>query len=385
MKRTERNINISEIIYKYLHGELADSEEEMLEIWLRETRNMDFFLKIKNTDILYEGMLDMEYVDTDRSFAFLEAKIKKCKSYSYVRYFLGVAAVAVFCFLAVSVFRWRDEKIISNVTIAEEGIRPAGCAKLKIFTGELVYLKDTLKHLNLCEGKVVEPAKVKSQQDTVSLLEGIAYNVLTAPVHGYIQVSLYDGTKVWLNAGSSLKYPNRFKSNKREVYLSGEAFFEVTKDSLRPFRVNTTVGCIDVLGTSFNVNAFDQECCITTLVSGSVKMKSNCMDSVVIYPGQQVILHADGLMNVHSVDVRYYMAWRNNLFAFEDCSLSEIMKTLEEWYKVRIVFENLELTRLRYTTMIKKYDNLDSVLNVLAGVEEFHCKKQAENIFIIKR
>lgn len=214
------------------------------------------------------------------------------------------------------------------------------------------------------------------------MAQEIEYNVLATSKQGNIKVTLYDGSNVWLNAGSELRYPNTFVGDQRIVYLKGEAFFEVAKDADHPFIVNTTSAVINVLGTSFNVNAYDASC-VTTLIEGRVRMKNGKQDSVVLAPGEQAFLTKYGSIGVREVDVRYYTGWMNNLFAFKEAPLREIMDELGAWYGCTFRFEDPRVGNILYTTMIKRYPDVDSVLQVLSGTGDFRYIK-IDNLFIIK-
>lgn len=171
----------------------------------------------------------------------------------------------------------------------------------------------------------------------------ILYNTMTTPKGRQYQLTLPDGTKVWLNAASSIKYPTVFDGNERSVQISGEAYFEVVKNMSRPFRVVVSDRMyIDVLGTSFNVSAYRNETKIyTTLIDGAVRVTASHQENgTVLKPAQQAVW-ADGspiTVNSH-VDTEKVMAWKNGLFNFEGASLEDVMKQIERWYDIEVVYE----------------------------------------------
>ncbi|MCK7558434.1 DUF4974 domain-containing protein [Chitinophaga sedimenti] len=173
----------------------------------------------------------------------------------------------------------------------------------------------------------------------------IIYNNLSTPRGRQFRVLLPDGTKVWLNAASSLRYPTAFVGDKREVAVVGEVYFEVAKNAAQPFIIDVDGKArIQVLGTRFNVNAYANEASIrTTLVDGSVKVFSDEDASfVVLQPGQQAqISHANGsaIKVVSDADVDKAVAWKSGIFNFNNSSLQEVMRQVERWYDIEVVYE----------------------------------------------
>ena len=178
----------------------------------------------------------------------------------------------------------------------------------------------------------------------------IAYNTMSTPKGRQYQLTLPDGTKVWLNAASSIRFPTVFAGKDRSVQLSGEAYFEVAKNREMPFKVIALNNAeVEVLGTHFNVYAYESESVInTTLLEGSVRMTpfsitSNMADQgILLKPGQQArlaVTEKTPVQLIGNVDLDKVMAWKNGLFNFEDASLQEIMKQLERWYDIEVVYE----------------------------------------------
>jgi transmembrane sensor len=169
--------------------------------------------------------------------------------------------------------------------------------------------------------------------------ETVQYNVLTTPRGGEYQVTLPDGTKAWLNAASSLKFPTTFTGKNRTVELSGEAYFEVAANAAKPFIVHTSQSTIEVLGTHFNINAYhDERAILTTLLEGAVKVSNND-NQTILAPGQQASINtATGKLQVKTVDTEEAVAWKNDQFAFHDMDLPTIMRQIARWYDVEIVY-----------------------------------------------
>ena len=214
------------------------------------------------------------------------------------------------------------------------------------------------------------------------------YNKLTTPIGGEYSLVLSDGTKVFLNADSELKYPVEFSDGKRIVDLKGEAYFEVHKDSLRPFVVRVNGAEVTVLGTSFNVNTYGDDGQIyTTLVNGSVRVSSvKNGQAEVLKPGMQSVMDVQsGQLTVREVDVEPYVAWREGRFVFRTMTLDLIMRQLQRWYDFEVFYQNPELKDYEFRGVIKRDMDLDKVLSVIKVTTNVDFEVKGKVITIIKR
>jgi transmembrane sensor len=212
--------------------------------------------------------------------------------------------------------------------------------------------------------------------------QAIDYNTISTPNGGQYEVVLPDGTKVWLNASSSLRYPTRFMGNERKVELWGEAYFEVAHNKAMPFKVKTVKQEIEVLGTHFNVNAYtDEPATKTTLLEGSVKITAANTQSVVIKPNQQALLNSDGF-NVHEVDADEFIAWKNGYFEFSEENLGSIMRKISRWYNVEIVYTDEGLENQVFSGSISKYKNVSQVIKLLELTSVANFNIQGNRIII---
>ena len=214
------------------------------------------------------------------------------------------------------------------------------------------------------------------------------YNKLVTPIGGEYRLTLSDGTKVFLNAASELKYPVEFMGDRRVVDLDGEAYFEVHKDNQRPFVVRTKGAEVCVLGTSFNVNTYGDDGRIyTTLVNGSVRVLSvkNGQEKVLT-PGMQGVMNMQtGQLMVREVDVESYVAWREGRFVFRTMTLDLIMQQLQRWYDFEVFYQNLELKDYEFRGVIKRDMDLDKVLSVIKATTNVDFEVIGKVITIIKR
>ena len=195
----------------------------------------------------------------------------------------------------------------------------------------------------------------------------IAYNTLSVPLGGEYQIILSDSTKVWVNADSKLKYPIAFRSERREVFLEGEAYFEVKKDRQHPFIVHTSRGSVKVLGTGFNVRDYQEEAkVVTTLVEGKVAYSRTVQsDEVVLVPGYQLEDNGIAELIPRQVDVEMYVGWKDGKYIFDDATLEEIMQVLSRWYDVTVFYKSEKSKDLHFTGDLERYENINDFLHFM--------------------
>ncbi len=211
----------------------------------------------------------------------------------------------------------------------------------------------------------------------------IAINTLETPRGGQYQVTLPDGTKVWLNSASSLRYPIRFTGNERKVELSGEAYFEVTKNKEKPFRINSTNQVVEVLGTHFNISAYpDEEQSATTLLEGKIRIHKMGIQKI-LKPGQEAVVNTFTTdIQVRSADLEKNTAWKNNEFIFNGEDIRHIMRSIARWYNVDISYlANPDQTR--YWGVLSRSNNLSSVLKMLESTGKVTFKVKGRRITVM--
>lgn len=212
------------------------------------------------------------------------------------------------------------------------------------------------------------------------------YNTIDVPYGERSQITLYDGTKVWLNSGTKFRYPVAFSSKTRDVYIEGEAFFDVAKNKNHPFLVYAGQLKVEVLGTLFNVCAYpDDDEIMATLEEGSINA-INTVDgkSVIIKPGEQLILNcATNLLNQQKVNTELYTSWKENLLKFENAPFDEVIKKMERWYDVKINVDAKINTNERYTMTIKT-ESLREMLQLVSLTTKIKYEIE-ENMVVLKK
>lgn len=210
----------------------------------------------------------------------------------------------------------------------------------------------------------------------------LEYNTLEIPRGSEYKLTLADGTQVWLNAETRLRYPVNFGSAERRVYLEGEAYFEVSKDAERPFRVESFAQTVEVLGTQFNVYAYtDEQQLYTTLVEGSVAVKAaGSGKQMKLKPGEQAVLQAqDGSIAVGKVNIEEVVYWKDGIFVFDDQTLETILKKVVRWYDVEVFYRNNSAKKLVFKGNLPRYAELPQLLKILenTGQVRFSLKERS--------
>ena len=211
------------------------------------------------------------------------------------------------------------------------------------------------------------------------------YYTMNIPYGGEYSLVLPDGTKIYLNAGTSLRYPNHFCGDSREIFLSGEAYLEVARDEERPFIVRTSEVDIRVLGTVFNINAYpDGDYVRTTLVAG--KVEAQCGEErILMEPGMQVAYNkAMRQADYFPVDVHLFTSWKNGYYDFEEMSLGELMQVLSRWYDVKVEFAEPDLKKLKFSGRFKRYEDVGLLFERLEYTKDVTFTNE-DGCYVIRR
>jgi ferric-dicitrate binding protein FerR (iron transport regulator) len=262
----------------------------------------------------------------------------------------------------------------NNVAQTTTTIVPGGNkAVLTLADGSTIIL-DSAANGNLAEQGGVKVIKLDNGLLSYkSEHEGPAemlYNSIVTPAGGQFQLTLSDGTKVWLNASSSLRFPAAFTGNDRQVSITGEAYFEVAKNTSKPFRVNIdNRGTVEVLGTSFNINSYSDEPSVnTTLMEGSVKITSLSGGDITLKPGQQARLK-ESITILNDVDTDEIVAWKTGWFQFNRADLPTIMRQVSRWYDVEVLYEG-KISKKSFSGIVSRENDISDILKIMenAGI-----------------
>ena len=286
------------------------------------------------------------------------------------RGWLLAAAILLVAFTGIGLL-WKSNrqpgKLAGNTSVPA-AVAPANGLQLLMADGKTVDLPYNKPQQQISAGNVQLNAGAKKLNYTAGTTKGAeGYNTLVVPPKMDYKLQLSDGTEVWLNATSRLKFPFEFSGKAREVYLEGEAYFQVAANAAKPFIVHTEQTEIEVLGTSFNVTTYKDVSTRTSLVSGAVVTRSG-QEKAALKPGQEAVFIAGKGYSVRPFDEEEVLAWMKGVYIFRNTPLHEIAEVIDRWYGVKVVFDNPSLAAKRFTGGLEKQQKLDYFLETLQMV-----------------
>lgn len=387
------------LIRKYLSGEATEREKLQVEQWYESFDKSALKFADGKEEIMDES--------TSRSLQAIREKITKLRLEEIQEVSSKVAkrnfrwrwaaAAAVLILLAGGFYTLffkagSVQPKMATATAIKKDFKPGGNnAVLTLANGKQIILdsvstgtlslQGNTKVIKLNNGLLAYNANQRSQiTDQRSQIE---YNTISTPRGGQYEVVLPDGTKVWLNAASSIRFPTSFTGKEREVQVTGEAYFEVAKNVDQPFRVFVKGMTVNVLGTQFNIMAYNDELGIkTTLVQGKVKVVTNNGQSEVLEPSEQAMINENGEMSiVKNANINEIVAWKNNLFWFDNDNVHEIIKQLSRWYDVDIQIKG-DIPDL-FTGSIPRNIAFSKVFEVLQKTGSIHYEIKNDKTIIV--
>ena len=354
---------IARLINKLLRGQETVAERDVIEQWRKSDKSNDDLIESFREAENIEGDLNFfANLDEDRAWSNIQQTPKKIKkNYSLLR----VAAIFIVLLGASLFFIFQQDRKVSEQIAA---IRPVKKDILPAQPGALLVLADGSVLPLEKSNKTVDPKIVADnipQSDLPVTEAPLHFNTLVVPKGNFYKINLEDGTQVWVNANSQLKFPVKFKENERRVFLEGEAYFEVSHDGNRPFFVESGGSEVKVLGTHFNINAYGKNV-RTTLSSGRVQV-SHSGSIIVLEPGEYANLVGEQLRKGRA-DLEHDLSWHNNQFYFKKETIVEIASTLSKWYDIHVKFKKDVALDKVYTGNFKRDVKLSEVLEMLTYV-----------------
>ncbi len=383
--------NIADIIFKSLKGDLNSDEKKILDRWLNFSEtNQNCYKRISQKANFVNRKQLYEELESFKNYSYIKQHIQKRTKLLYLRYFTASIAAVLLCCIGWFFLENRNTPPTPNPIFVSQKITP----------GKSVAILET------AEGKTINlgasPSKIIQNQKAVATSKGNTlsytkqtfpkrnpknetYNTLKIPRGGEYKLQLSDGTKIWLNSETTIKYPVQFLKKQRVVYVSGEAFFDVTPDKKRPFIVESNKTSIKVLGTTFNLRAYENEKYLqTTLVSGKVNVIREGETSVLL-PSQQYSCNKNtSISEVKYVDVSLYTSWKDGLFVFKSQKLSYILNEIARWYNVDFVYKDEIVKNYVFSGRLKKYENANALLRVFEETGNVKFKKEGQQIYVTK-
>jgi transmembrane sensor len=376
------------ILDKYQAGTASTAEKALIEEYYRRLELAGTTeLSAEEEAVLKETMFQQIAAHTNVA----EAKLISLKRKNYNM----VAAAAALLLVGAGGYFWFSQKPAAplpprTVVKTKSHDLPPGrdAATLTLADGKTIILDSANGAITQQGGATV--INLKGQVSYANTTEknnpaAVVYNTVNTARGNQYQLILADGSRVWLNSASSLRFPTSFTGNRREVELDGEGYFEVTKDAAKPFHVKTRNQDIEVLGTNFNVNAYnDEEATRTTLLEGKVKVSSTANGQwSMLKPGEQAVKKENSPFTIdYSPDLEQVMAWKNGWFEFDDTDIKVVMRQISRWYDVDIRFDT-KTTNETYGGRISRKLNLSNILKMLESYG-LHFKLEGKTLTVIQ-
>jgi transmembrane sensor len=372
---------IEDLIVKHLRNELSAAEAQFLDDWKkRSENNRQLFEELTNDGLLTAHLNLYNSIDVSAGLSKLHTHVGARGKVTPMRrwqQYVAVAAVLLFVVAGLWLIVGRRDKTSDHVQQAQTGhpVRDVEAPKvtkamITLADGRTVALDSVTSGMLATQGNVSvvrNAAGDISYTGSLSQTEGnILYNTLYNPRGSkVIHITLGDGSRVWLNAESSLRYPVAFAGNERRVAVTGEAYFEVARHTGKKFYVDASGVTTEVLGTHFNVHAYaDEKDISVTLLEGKIKTAGHGQ-SAILKPGQQVVATGNGQLAIRNeVDVDAVMAWKNGMFSFKSTDIKTIMLQIERWYDVEVSYEG-EVPHETITGDVPRNVNVSEVMKML--------------------
>ena len=367
MRYTDEDIEFANLILT----DRKNLDDAKVGAWMEDPEHV---MLLKEFAAFYQRRVNMDFNRYKKEeFARLENTIQERKSRRMTLRWSVAASIILLIGLFVGrmVNEWSDSDEL-RLLAETERIVPGVMVELILSTGERVILDQQSALIEGMNETGIQNDSVSGLDYTAAKVQGeeIIYNTMRVPVGEFYQLALSDGSKVWLNSMTELRFPVTFTGEERRVYLTGEAYFEVAHDSKYPFIVETEKGMeVKVYGTEFNMNTYRENMVQTVLVKGKVGIRvDDTGKEVMLAPGQIAEYEEKtGTVRVEEVDPYRYIAWRDGEFVFERETIEEIMERLSRWFDVKVSYENESLKRKRFTGVISRYEDIEQVLRLIEG------------------
>ncbi len=381
-KDLKQAYRIAYLIAGFLKQTLTEEEKDELDEWiLASDENMILFEKMTDEKNLAQANEWFKKMNVEEDLQKTKKKIEARKPIRLWQYMVA-AAVVIVIIIGVYLYQGSGNKNDKPIVVQTQDIMPGSDkATLTLENGKIIELGNDGADTTITDQVKILRKDGQLIYSSAASANEIFYHTLSIPRKGQYKLILPDGSKVWLNSESSIRYPVSFPDKERKVFVTGETFFEVAKDKNRPFRVERDDITVEALGTQFNVNAYSNEPYVaTTLIEGSVLISKGSMENV-LKPGQQAQLNGNNfqIVNAETNDI---IAWKNNQFKFRNTPIDVIMRQIERWYDADVVYQdNLSL---HMNATIERDVPVSKLLHLLEQTDQVHFKIEGKKIIVMK-
>jgi len=371
------------LLTKYSDGNATDAEQRLLEEYYRRLEISSDF------EITEQEQEELQLLMLRNIKQAISPKTVTLNTKPSFKWWYAAASILLICSVASYMYLNNAKSVKTDKQYAFQPIKPgSNKATLTLSNGKTLVLNAASNGLLATQGstKVIKGANgqiIYDAESATNVSAAADNNTITIPRGGQYQVILPDGSKVLLNAASSLTYPTAFSGNTRTVVLTGEAYFEISKNKLKPFIVQANGTAVKVLGTHFEISAYqDDDAVTTTLLEGSVNMEKGAT-STKLKPGEQgIAIHSRNTINVQQANMEQVMAWTRGQFVFNDVSIKEVMKIASRWYDVDVEYHgNVQYKKFGGTT--SKYKNITELLDNMSAAGGIHYKIDGRRVILM--
>lgn len=364
---------IARLILQRISGTIGEEEAGLLDAWRKaDPANEETYRRLLDSAFLEREWRRMKSVDVARPLADMQAKIRRGNTRRLVNVwkYAGIAAAVVIGFIVGGVVFFRHDPQLP-LTVEGTGERETALYASQIHPGETkaTLTTDDGQVINLGADAAGNEKAMKKRRKREKPVGVPRLNHLATPRGGEFEITLEDGTKVWLNAESQLSYPDTFRSDERRVILKGEAYFRVARNEEKPFYVESDGQLVRVYGTEFNIRTYEEDAAVyTTLISGSVALQAagKLNAELFLTPGRQAVFDKkEASAFVRTVDTEVVTGWRRGLFVFEEQNLGQIMAALARWYNFDYEFTDNVLSETVFMGSVPRYGDFNEVLEIL--------------------
>ncbi|MEN8156457.1 MAG: FecR domain-containing protein [Bacteroidota bacterium] len=380
---------VVDLIITRRNRELTPEEHKQLDQWIQENPgHKQLYKKLSDERHIPGKMSTLSRFDADKAYREFVRQAAPGRQRSLSRRLLRYAAILI-PLIAASYFTLKQtDRSGAEPNAVAMNVQPGTSKALLVLSnGKTLHLeKEEFINTGEEEIKISNNRKevVYNPSQRTGFNRRVKFNTLVIPRGGEYQLTLSDGTKIWLNSESEIRYPVAFRGTKREVYLWGEAYFQVAENSKQPFIVHTMNTAVQVVGTSFNIRAYsDEVTTATTLVSGRVVVSQNeNQQEYILEPGQQAVTGEKETV-VKAVEVAPYIAWKEGRILFEEHAIEAIFRDLSRWYDIDVEYRDPEVKDFRYSMEMQRYENLGEVLEILALTKRINFDMKDDKLLVL--
>jgi len=380
----KNSYRIAYLLNSFIQKNLSIDEQKELDKWiLRSEDNMQLFEDLTDEKNIQGFLAWYAGRDVEKKLQETKKRLRFGRASKILSFWKYAAAACILAVVGFSIYHFVPRlraKPETKLSIHEADIEPGSeYAALKMSNGKIVALnnnKDTVinSQIKVVNGELVYDGEAEDEEPGMEELD--------VPRKGFYKLVLPDGSRVWLNSESSIRYPNVFSGSERDVEVTGETYFEVAKDATRPFVVSVNGIKVQALGTEFNINAYSNENDFrATLIHGMIRVSWKGREEI-LKPDEQVRIEKDNWNKSGDVELASIVAWKDNQFKFKNTPIEQIMRDVERWYDADVVFQ--DRLNLHLNGTIGRNVPVSKLLRVLGETEEFHFKIDGRKITIMK-